>query len=134
MFRFAIFSFAFVMLAGSVTAETFDRTVSANKTSSVAAHAIYYEGSGSCRAGEIPIMKVAKAPGHGKVTIKKTSFKLSKDAGSCAGKRVKGVAILYRPNSGYRGKDTFTLGTSFFRYDGSSQRSFRSNKYNIKVK
>jgi hypothetical protein len=132
MFRFTVYFLAFLFVSGSAGAEILKRTVSANKSSNVSAQAVYSKGT--CHGGELPQMKVTKKPSHGRVKFNKTTFKLSKAAGKCAGKRVKGINIIYTPNKGYRGKDEFKIGFSFFKYDGGIRRSFRSSKFLITVK
>lgn len=104
--RFILIAFVFLLSTTLGFAGTTKRTVPANKTSAVGAHATY---APNCYGGAIPQMKISKEPKHGAVTFRRTTFKLSKDAGKCAGTPVKGTAIYYKPKRGYRGSDSFTM-------------------------
>lgn len=132
MLRFIAIGAAAIMFSSAANAGTYKRDVPANRSTVVESHAVYNKGT--CYGGEIPQMKVTKKPEHGQVKIRRTAFKLSKDTGKCAGKSVKGVAVSYTPNKGFRGKDEFKLGFSFSKYEGSRQKTFASDKYLITVK
>ena len=116
----------------SALADQVSKTVAANRKSQVYAHAVYQKQT--CLSGPIPNMKVGKKPQNGKVSFQKTTFKLSKQAGYCAGKSIKGTLIYYTPNRNFRGSDRFTVGYSYEAYPGSSKRKYASTTYNITVK
>lgn len=113
-------------------ADTIRRTVPANKTSGVGAHGTYNE---YCNASAIPQMKVSREPKNGKVTFKQVSFKLGEEAGRCAGRSVKGVAVYYKPNRGFRGKDEFKVRfTMNMHISGTAKIRNVVDKYIIEVK
>ena len=131
--RLILSALAFAVVLGTAQADTFRRTVPANKTSSVGANATYTRSG--CTAGAIPQYKVSKKPQHGEVRFKQVTFKLSKDAGRCAGTKVKGTAIIYKPNRGYRGKDTFKVGYKMDQYvSGSAKIRYVVDRYIVEVK
>jgi hypothetical protein len=121
-----------IAFLSSALADQLSKTVPANRKSEVYAHAVYQKQT--CVSGAIPNMKVGRQPKHGKVTFQRSSFKLSKDTGGCAGKSIKGMGIYYTPDRNFRGKDTFTVNYSYETYPGSSRRHFVSTTYNITVK
>lgn len=132
MFR-TILAFALTIAClSSALADQFSRTVPANRKSQVYSHAVYQKQS--CISGAIPNMKVSRKPKHGKVTFQRSTFKLGKDTGRCAGKSIKGMGIIYTPDRNYRGQDKFTVTYSYEAYSGASRRNFISNTYNITVK
>jgi len=121
-----------LLLTSFVQAETIRRTVSANKTTSVGAHGTYKQ---NCQPSAIPRMKVSTPPKNGTVSFKQVSFKLSEDAGRCAGRTVKGTAVYYKPNRGFRGEDVFRVRFTMDMYGhGSGKIRNIVNKYVIKVK
>lgn len=129
-----VFLSALILIAVSTIAQadTIRRTIPANKTSAVGAHATY---GPFCKAGAIPKMKVTKQPEHGTVTFKQVSYKLSEGAGRCAGQSVKGTAVVYKPKRGYRGKDVFKVGYVMDMYTaGSGKIRNVVDKYVIEVK
>lgn len=128
-----VISLLVLLFSSSIaSAETIRREVPANKTSTVGAHATY---GPSCTGGAIPKFRVTKAPEHGQVTFKVVSFKLSDKTGRCAGRNVKGTAVIYKPNRGYRGKDVFKVGFKMDMYvSGSAKIRNVVDKYVIEVK
>jgi len=121
-----------LLFSSFAQADTIRRTVPANKTSAVGAHATY---GPACTGGAIPKFRIVKAPKHGTVTFKQVSFKLSEKAGRCAGKNVKGTAIIYKPKGGFRGEDVFNVGFTMDMYvAGSGKIRNVVNRYVIEVK
>lgn len=127
------FSFLILLsISSAAHADTIRREIPANKTSTVGAHATY---GPECAGGAIPKFRITKAPEHGKVTFKKVSFKLSEKTGRCAGRSVKGTAVIYKPDRGYRGKDVFKVGFTMDMYvSGSGKIRNVVDKYIIEVK
>jgi hypothetical protein len=122
-----------VFVSSLAHAETIRRTVSANKTTSVGAHATYHRSQ--CGPLAIPEMKVAKQPKNGTVSFKQATFKLSEKAGPCAGRQVKGTAIYYKPKRGFRGKDEFKVRFTMDMYTaGSAKIRNVVDRYIIEVK
>jgi len=123
---------AFFLISSVALADTIRRTVPANRASSVGAQATYSQST--CNGSVIPKFEVTKAPEHGKVSFKQATFKLSEKAGKCAGKRVKGTAVIFRPDKGFRGKDTFKVGFKMEKYIGNGRIRYVVDRYVITVK
>ena len=132
MYRIFLAIVLTIAFLSDAMADRASKTVPANRKSAVYAHAVYQKQT--CISGPIPDMKVGKKPKNGKVTFQKTTFKLSKKAGGCAGKSIKGMSIYYTPNRNFRGQDQFTVNYSYEAYPGASRRNFISNTYDITVK
>lgn len=77
----------------------------------------------SCQSIGKPKAKIVKAPQHGKITFQWTSITLDEDYGSCQGKHAKSMRVLYTPDRGYTGPDSFKVGATMPMYeDGSGSR------------
>ncbi len=116
----------------SAMADRVSKTVPKNKKTFVGGAATYSEGM--CDPMSIPQMRIRKKPSHGKVEFRTEYFKLSERAGSCAGKRVKGTAVFYTPNRGYRGNDKFSVSFTMMRYTEGSRMKHITDTYDITVK
>ena len=130
--RFLVFLCCLLSGVSLALADTHRRTVPANKTSVVNATATFSKGD--CSGGALPRFKVSKAPKHGSVSFRKVTFTLTKRAGRCAGKRVKGMEVLYKPANGYRGKDDFKVGFTMNRYVSAGGVRHVTDSYKITVK
>lgn len=130
--RFLVSILIFMAFHSIAYADTVRKTVPANKVSAVGAHATYSQTN--CFAGVIPQFRVLREPKHGSVSFKQQVFKLSKDAGRCAGTTVKGTAIYYKPERGYRGKDEFKLGFIMSMYEGEPRIRNVVNRFVIEIK
>ncbi|MBB4064193.1 hypothetical protein [Gellertiella hungarica] len=79
----------------------------------------------ACQTIGKPRGKVERQPKHGKVTFQWISLTLDEDYGSCKGKHAKALRVLYTPDSGYRGADSFKVGATMPAYeDGSGSRYY----------
>ena len=132
MLRIVLAAVLTIATLSSAFADQFSKTVPANRKSQIYAHAVYQKQT--CFSGAIPNMKVSRKPKHGKVIFQRSTFKLSKRAGRCAGKSIKGMGIYYTPDRNFRGQDKFTVSYSYEAYPGASRRNFISNTYDITVK
>ncbi|QDG77446.1 hypothetical protein [Labrenzia sp. PHM005] len=121
----------FIGFIACAQADTIRRDAPANKTSYVGGHSVY---NPDCTAGAIPILKLTKKPKHGKVTFQKHKHKLGERAGRCEGTQVTGNFILYQPERGFKGEDTFKVGFVMDHYDEGSEIRHVVNKYVITVK
>ncbi|WP_350333008.1 hypothetical protein [Coralliovum pocilloporae] len=132
--RFLTFIFLFMgLLPASVSfADTHTQTVRANKKTAVYNMAIYNRRH--CTYAQMPEVVIVRDPKHGKVTTGKSSQKLSKNTGFCAGKRVKAINVFYKPNRGYRGDDTFKVRFRWSSYDGSPTYDTSDTNFEITVK
>ncbi len=65
----------------------------------------------ACRFNGYPNLRVFEMPAHGSVTVEHLSHVyIPSNAGSCAGKIVKGTSIVYTPSKGYHGPDSVGFG------------------------
>jgi hypothetical protein len=88
----------------------------------------------NCRNIAKPKMKVVKAPAHGTVRFQWTKYKISNISRLCDGKPAWGMMILFKPEPGFRGKDSFTFGASMQRYEGRSDTQYKQHKLDVVVK
>lgn len=130
---------AATMLLFSAAAQADDGiTVPANKETAIGFHAAI--GELHCAHTGKPTIKVTKAPKHGTLRFEWTTIKFdgrtsTADMMACKGKPIRGMAIYYRPNKGYRGDDYVRIGMiRDAYYMGSAARQTDLLKYDITVK
>jgi hypothetical protein len=85
-------------------------TVKAGSKTEIAQHSRF---DSKCQAARVEI-KLIKPPAHGKVTWAAKDYTIpaanragDKQPAQCVGKVIKGVAVSYEPNAGFRGSDNF---------------------------
>ncbi|OBZ96200.1 hypothetical protein ADU59_07530 [Pararhizobium polonicum] len=88
----------------------------------------------SCRNIGKPKMKVVKEPAHGSVRFQWTKYKIGNISRLCDGKPAWGMAILFTPQPGFRGKDSFTFGMSMQRYENRSDTKYIQDSVDVVVK
>ena len=95
-------------------------------------HATTYNNT--CDSADPPRHKIRKQAAHGTIVtdIVKTTFPATHKR--CAGKPVQVFVVGYRPNRGYRGKDSATVSMSATAYSNESFRSNRTLRFVIDVK
>lgn len=120
-----------LLFVSPALAETVSGTVPANRSTALGSVSLF-DKSG-CAHGPVIRMSLKKVPKHGKVTFKRRAVKLSK--GRCKGHTIKGTVVIYTPNRGYRGRDSFQ---SRFSYDkhvtGTLDQAYISTNFEIVVK
>ena len=90
----------------------------------------------TCTHGACPRVKLNGAA-NGKITTKWTSITLNQRqvgpaARRCSGHRMKGMAIYYTPDRGFRGTDRVSFGFSYDRGDGRRNNSGRALRVNVR--
>jgi hypothetical protein len=121
-----------LLVSTNARADTIRDTVPTNRASVVGSAATY---GPDCTAGKIPELKIRQAPKHGKVSFEVISTQLSEQAGRCAGKNVMAALVIYRPDKGFRGEDTFKVGFVMRMYtSGATDIRNVVDKYIIEVK
>lgn len=132
MFKLFIKTMVLIFLASSpALADRFSRKVPANKSTVVNVVGTYNERS--CKYGVLPKVKIVQHAKHGKVVTKTSSFPINK--GKCKGKKIRATSIIYTPNRGYRGKDSFKTRFSYDRYSNSgSSKRYVDDYFSILVK
>ena len=95
-----------VLLAGSASAETVERTVKANTVSAIGGF-LGYEVD-TCYPSAIPDVKVRQRPANGTVDVRPYETELSKET-RCPGRKVRGLVYVYTPKKGFKGSDEFAL-------------------------
>lgn len=121
-----------LLLSQTAFAGTYKRDAKAGRTTTIDRVYIYLKAD--CTGAALPRLKLGKKPKHGSVAFKKTSWKSTNKSNRCYGKTVKGLAINYTPNRGFRGEDRFRLDTRFFAYQGSPRFTVNSDTFKITVK
>jgi len=106
MHRTALLAAGLTLLAGSVAAETLDRTVKANAPAAIGGFFGYEVDT--CYPSVIPDVKVKQAPANGSFQIVPYEHTLGKDT-RCPGRKVKGLAYVYTPKKGFTGADEVVL-------------------------
>lgn len=111
-------------------AETIDLDVGANRTTTIYRMVLY--ASRRCTAMARPELRVRKIS-HGKITERPGTWLV--DRGECKGHRIKGTAVLYTPDRGFRGKDTVRLSFKMDRYfEDAAGYQFKTVTINLNVK
>ncbi|MBD1547529.1 hypothetical protein [Roseibium aggregatum] len=129
MFRILLASaITIASLAQATAAEQV--TVPANRKSMVGSHVIFSRDT--CSGSTVPNMRVGRKPKHGKVDFRTVSGKLSE--GRCAGKPMRGKAVFYTPQRGFKGSDNFSVVFEYDYYEGAARRTSTSYSYDITVK
>jgi hypothetical protein len=90
--------------------------------------------SGTCNSAPPPTFKIKKQPEHGKIVAKVVRKRFAKDHKRCAGKAIKVFIVAYKPNRGYRGKDTASVSLKYDIYANVAYNTNRTLKFDISVK
>lgn len=88
----------------------------------------------NCRNIAKPKMTVVKAPEHGSVRFQWVKYKISNISKLCDGRPAWGMAILFKPAAGFRGKDRFTYGMNMQKYEGRSDTKYIQDAIDVVVK
>ncbi|MBM6582596.1 hypothetical protein ILT44_20530 [Microvirga sp. BT689] len=118
-----------LVLAGSASAETRERTIKANTVAAVGGF-LGYEVD-TCYPAEIPDVKIRQAPANGSLRIVPHEEVLGKDS-RCPGTKVRGLAYVYTPKKGFRGTDEATVDVPWNSTD-SGRATILSYTYRIRV-
>ena len=126
-----IHAFCAVALVSSA-ALAFDETITvpANRTSNIAT---FSANTQDCHLIGKPKMTVPVKPKHGTVSFKWIAARLGDNAGICKGRMGHMMGAFYTPDKGYRGADSFRIGMTFPKYEGSTETSYSSEDVNIIV-
>lgn len=82
--------------------------------------------------GKLP-HRIGKKPQHGKVTVLWETSKVKQIPAACKGK-IKGLIVVYTPDSGYRGPDEFTITIDKPRYENDGAPASETIRPKITVK
>lgn len=94
---------------------------------------IYHIGVYGANCGSEPYAKITRMVAqNGTVSHKNGYATISK--GVCKGKKIKTVAIIYKPNAGFKGRDTLSLAWSFPTYGTTAVQSARARQLTINVR
>jgi hypothetical protein len=118
-----------LVLAGSASAETRERTIKANTVVAVGGF-LGYEVD-TCYPSEIPDVTIRQAPANGSLRIVPHEEVLGKDS-RCPGTKVRGLAYVYTPKKGFRGMDEVTVDVPWNSTD-SGRATILSYTYQIRV-
>ena len=121
---------SFIATAGAANADT--ERVNFNHKDPVIGYLAAYNVS-DCHT-MIFDTKIRKQPKHGRATVHKGTARA--DKGPCKGRSIVYYAIVYKPNRGFKGQDTLTVGyraPSRRYYPGSNETLPKSQRYVITV-
>lgn len=113
-----------------------DRVVDVNANAGKAVRASYYWRIQGCNKSVKTNVKVIKKPKNGKVVIQNwegvmSSKESKEDFASCGAIKLYGKEVIYVPNAGYKGLDSFEVR----RTDNRSSRPMkRTYEYNVRIK
>jgi hypothetical protein len=122
---FGILSF---LAAHDVSAETLSKKVPANRATAID---LFMQWNNNCKNLGTITTTVTKQPSSGSLRPSVVSAPIPRKAdfgsGACAGKKIKALRVVYRPKTGFRGRDSATIWVNY----GSSGR--KSYSYTITV-
>ena len=131
--RLIVFSVSlFFMTFSPALAERLALEVPRGKASVVYVFGHYRENS--CEPGVIPQMSLRHKPKHGSVKFRPRSFRLTADAGKCAGRLTKGVEIVYTPARGFKGAEAFSVNYSHLIYVSGVRRTTKTISFSLNVR
>jgi len=108
-----------------------DVTVPANRESMIG----YMTGiADNCHNAGKPKMDVAREPAHGAVRFQWMKRKIDRKTSVCNGRAVWGMAVFFKPDAGYRGKDAFSVGMHMQAYVNSTGIRYIKENVSIVVK
>jgi hypothetical protein len=117
-----------VVIPQYVSAETQSRRVPANRATQLD---LFMQWNNNCKNLGTITTNVTKRPSSGTLrpSVVTAPIPRQADFGSnkCAGKKIKGLRIVYRPKPGFRGRDSATI---FVNYSSSGRKSY---SYSITV-
>lgn len=133
MFKKSVIAALIAMSVSTVAiAETLRGNLPANRSTRV--YAFTVADPSTCASPGKPKVTVSKAPQHGRLTFDWGFMPAGKTFKNCANGQMRAMGVVYTPNKGYRGSDSFAVTYSMpsmagYRYQGS-----RSQKFEINVK
>jgi hypothetical protein len=127
--RFALAAIALAASAGVTYAGSKDVVAKANMRNDVAAFAFHTVQT--CKSAGVIDFKVSRQGAHGRVEIEKRVVVLQPGS-VCAGSKVKAAWIVYTPNRGYRGPDTFEIASPVTGDEVSTY--YETTTYNVTVR
>lgn len=116
----------------AAVAETLKGSVPANRSSRI--YAFTVADQSTCATPGKPKMTVAKAPEHGTVTFNWGFMPAGKAFHNCANGRMRAMGVIYTPNKGYRGVDSFSVTYALPNMAGYRYIGARTQKFALNVK
>jgi len=95
---------------------------------------VYIYNKFNCNFSEPPSFKVGKQAANGAIEANIVKRRFKADHERCPGKRVYILEVTYKPNRGYRGKDSGSLNMRYPAYGGLNYQKTRTIKFDISVK
>ncbi|MGV3552423.1 Ig-like domain-containing protein [Rhizobium sp.] len=133
MFKKSAFIALIAMSVSTVAmAETLKGNVAANRSTRV--YAFTVADPSTCASPGKPKMTVRKAPEHGKLTFDWGFLPAGKVFKNCANGRMRAMGIIYTPNKGYRGADSFSATYTMPNMGGYRYQGSRTQKFEVNVK
>lgn len=118
--RTALAAVATALAAAPVSTNAADLTVPANRTTEIAFLNVY--DAGQCASGGRPRIRL-RQPEHGTITTRWTKRKITDNwfglgGRKCVGRDMRGLAVYYTPDRGYRGTDDYSLRWTYRTHHG----------------
>jgi hypothetical protein len=113
-------------------AETISGSVAAGRSTKVYSFTI--ADPSNCTSPGKPKMSIRKAPKHGTITFDWGFVPSGKKFQNCAGGRMRAMGIVYTPNKGYRGPDSFSVSYRFPDMGGYAYHGARAQSFDLQVK
>ncbi|KGF67723.1 hypothetical protein LL06_20480 [Hoeflea sp. BAL378] len=121
----------FLALLGLSLPANAENTVQANRSTVVYDVAVWHPHT--CATFGKMRHKISAQPQHGRLDIRFEMSRAKNIPSSCEGK-VRGMQVIYTPDRGYRGPDSFVVSVTTPRYEGDGSPIGRSLKAKFTVK
>ncbi len=95
------------VLAAPASAQTRSKVVAAGQTSVIDTQTLFSRTT--CKTQPPPRMSLDRKPRHGRVDFRRARMTIQNSNSNCDGRRALGMQVLYTPNPGFRGQDTFVV-------------------------
>ena len=88
----------------------------------------------SCDSAPPPRFKIKQQASHGRIVVEIIKSRFGATAKRCAGKPAHGLVVGYRPDRGYRGRDSAAITLRYSRYSNASFEARRTVRFDISVR
>jgi hypothetical protein len=117
-----IFGLLTLLVSNDVLAETYSRRVPANTATQLD---LFMQWNNKCKNLGTITTSVTKKPSSGSLRPSVVTAPIARHAdfgsNSCAGKKIKGLRIVYRPKPGFRGRDSVSI---WVNYNSTGKKSY----------
>lgn len=133
MFKKSVLAALIAMsVPAAAISETLKGSVPANRSSRI--YAFTVADPSTCASPGKPKMSVSSAPDHGTVTFGWGFMPAGKAFRNCANGQMRAMGVIYTPNKGYHGLDSFSVTYQMPNMGGYRYNSSRTQKFTLNVK